>query len=380
MVEITYNGVFIDDNQDDKVNYSRLLSYLPYDKRKLKVKGESPIQIMEAVADIINGKPDIVFLDFRLDEDLASNNLSIAQAYKGGGIAQILREKSSDPLSKIYNDFPIVLISSESNIENLYDPEKTSHDLFDSCYKKEVLGDSLEHTKISKKIIALIEGYKVLNKYSLDLNIHKLLELSSNEENDDILNQQDLKQPLLGSEIPHVRARFILKNILRREGVLLSRYEIAARLGANIESLDNNILNILESCRYTGIFSQGWERWWSHLFEDKLIELVGFRPYSLTSEERIERINSHIGSSLQAAKSRWNDSNQEKSVFACTLCRQPTELKHSLSVYDSSIPKFIQKKRICFRCVKDCNYERNKIFIDDIDLRLVEEIMNMKRD
>lgn len=369
-----YKGLFIDDNLDDKNKYSQILNYLPYTTSNLVVEGLSPEQIMDLVNTIQQKSPDIVFLDFRLDEDLDSNNLSVNEAYKGGGIAQLVRERVSK-IEGLYQDHPIVLVSSENNLEHLYDPEKTTHDLFDSCYKKEELADDNNHKKISNKIIALIEGYKILNQQSIELDILKLFNIEKNEENDEILTQQELKQPLLSSEIPHVRARFILKNILRREGVLISKYEVAARLGADPESLDEIILSALNNCKYTGIFSEGWERWWSHLFEDFLTDNVGFRPYGMTSKDRIVKLNSKIGSTLKPAISRWNGSENEKAVFACTLCRQPTELKHSLSAYDPSIPKFVQKKRICFRCIKEESYENEKIFIDDNDKKFVMSVM-----
>lgn len=369
-----YKGLFIDDNVDDKNKYSQIFNYLPYKSSNLVVEGLPPEKIMDSVNTILKKSPDIVFLDFRLDEDLVSNNLSVNESYKGGGLAQILRERVSKN-EGVYQDHPIVLVSSENNLEHLYDPEKTTHDLFDSCYKKEELAKDNNHEKISKKTIALIEGYKILNQQSIDLDLVNLFNVERNEENDEVLNQQELKQPLLGSEIPHVRARFILKNVLRREGILISRYEVAARLGADPKSLDETILSALNNCKYTGIFSEGWERWWSHLFEDFLTNNVGFRPYSMTSKNRVEILNSKIGSTLQPATSRWNGLVDEKAVFACTLCRQPTELKHSLSVYDPSIPKFVQKKRICFKCIKDEALNRKKIFIDDNDKRFVSGIM-----
>ncbi len=370
----SYKGVFIDDNIDDKNKYSQIFNYLPYSTSNLVVEGLPPEKIMDLANTISQNSPDIVFLDFRLDEDLANNGLSVNEAYKGGGLAQILRERVSRNEGP-YQDHPIVLVSSENNLEHLYDPEKTTHDLFDSCYKKEELADDENHKKISKKIIALIEGYKILNHQAIEPDLSNLFNLDKNEENDEILNQQELKQPILSSDIPHVRARFILKNILRREGVLISRYELAARLGADPKSLDETILFALNNCKYTGIFSEGWERWWSHLFEDFLTENVGFRPYSMTSKERVEIVNSKIGSTLKPAISRWNASVDEKAVFACSLCRQPTELKHSLSVYDPSIPKFVQKKRICFKCIKNEALERKKIFIDDNDKKFVKSIM-----
>lgn len=371
-MSINYKGIFVDDNEIDKEIYKDIINSLNYKDEKIKVSGLSPLEIMETASKIIADKVSIVFLDFRLDDDLASNGLSINQGYKGGGLAQVLREKVN--ISKGDKDFPIVLISSEQNIQRLYDPEKTTHDLFDSCYSKEYISEMNNHEKLSKKLIALIKGYIILNNIDTDINLFECFSLIENEDNREVLYQQDVELPLKNSSLPHVRARFILKNIIRREGLLLSIHEIAAKMGTSVSELKDKHLEKISSCKYEGIFSYGWERWWSHLFEEFIVETVGHRPYNLTSKERIAIINEKFNFTLEPAKSRWNNKEDEKSVFACTLCRSPTEIKHSLSVYDSTTYKFIQKKRLCFFCIRNESYESKNIFIDEHDRKFLKTI------
>ena len=367
-----YKGVFVDDNKNDKDLYREILSLLPYEDEVIEVEGLSPSEIMETASEIINNKVDIVFLDFRLDDELAINSLSVKQAYKGGGLAQILREKVNSLEGE--KDFPVVLISSEQNIRRLYDPEKTTHDLFDSCYSKEYVSDDSNHIKLSNKLVALISGYGILNAADENINLFHFFALENNEDNKEVLFQQDIELPLRNSPVPHVRARFILSNIIRREGLLLSIHEIAARMGTCASELEDRHLEKIINYKYKGVFSHGWDRWWSHLFEDFIIGVVGHRPYNLTSSERIDIINRTFDFTLKPAKSKWNNSTDEKLVFACTLCRHPTEIKHSLSIYDSTKYKFIYKKRICFHCIKNESYENKGLFIDDSDKKFLKDI------
>ncbi len=369
-----FKGIFIDDNKVDLDIYSNLLSEITYSDFKINTKGLSPKGVTEIASDILTEEPDVLFLDFRLDEYLHANDLDANQGYKGGGLAQILREKiiSDDGVL----DFPIILLSAENNIENLYSPDKTSHDLFDSCYTKEHLGNDANHEKLLKKIVALIKGYKQLAAINNN-EILSIFDQNPDEDTNEIINKQEIKQPLLDSKVVHIQAKFILKNMMRREGVFLSRYEVMARMGSHPNHADEQIFTILESkgCKYNGIFSDGWERWWAHRFEDFLVETVGHRPYSQTAKERVTQINEKLSTKLVPAKSRWNNSEDEKVVFACSFCRNPTEIRHSLAVYDPYIPRFVQKKRLCNKCIQEHQYVTKKIMVDEADQKFIPSIL-----
>lgn len=370
-----FQGYFVDDNVEDLTTFSELLTELDYGENSLTVKGLNLVGESQLANIIVESNPDILFLDFRLDDNLQANNMSNDQGYKGGSLAQNIREKITSSNKKI-KDFPIVLVSAENNIENLYKPDKTAHDLFDCCYEKEYLYKRENHSKLTGKIIALINGYRALNNINQEnLDFKQLFGSNLDDEIKSILDQQEIRIPLNSSAIPHVKAKFILKNILRREGILLSIHEIAARLGAKPESIGSDVLSKLDNFKYCGVFYEGWERWWANSFDDFLVSLVGYRPFSLTAKERVEKINEKLGTSLIPAISRWTNTADEKIAFACIVCEQPTEIKNSLSVYDPSLLSFIQKKRICNSCIKS-GYERNGIIIDDHDEKFVKNIID----
>lgn len=371
-----YKGIFVDDCKADLDIYSSLISELESKNYKLEIEGMELGEITKISTNILKLSPDLVLLDFRLDEDLSSNNLNIDQSYRGGALAQLLREKAIANNTSV--DFPIVLLSAEDNIDKLYHPDKTSHDLFDCCYSKEDVAKEacLSKVKIFDKLIALIEGYRVLNtKRTQDEDILSIFSIECSDIKE-IVEQQDIYLPLVSAGASHIAAQFILKYILRREGILCSSREVSAKLGINEDQFNESVTQWLEdkNCKYKDIFSFGWKRWWAHRVEEAIEEAVGSRAFNMTAEERVEKLNQEVNLNLTPAKSSWTNQTNEKLLFACCLCRQPTEVKHSLSVYDPNIPKFVQKKRICWTCIRDDRY-KGKIEVDELEKRFIPNIL-----
>lgn len=380
-----FKGMFIDDNPEHSLVYSNILSLLEYpNQSKLLVSAEPVTEFSEMVKKVIDSNVDILFLDYRLDEILVDKCFDNSTSYKGGGLAQFLREKAStitgdSQPTYTFKDIPIVLISSEDNIQRLYEPEQTTHDLFDAVYSKRTIGLEIEQQKFSKKFFSLIVGYKRLAKYVNDNDTNVVLAIfklkDEDNEGQEIVKKQEIVKPLNKSTLAHVRARFLLKYILRREGVLLSKHELVARLGTTMESFDSmnsvKLTSELEDAKYEGIFAEGWERWWQHKIEDLFFRYEILRPYSLTAEERTSKINAIFDANLKPATSQYTGKTDEKVAFACTCCRKPTEVKHSLSVYDPQIPNFVIKKRVCFACLISNKFKGE---IEESEQRIFENL------
>lgn len=148
-----YHGFFVDDDINDET-YIKALS-----SSALSFKLEKPEELTSVAASIFNASPDIVALDYRLDE-----NYSECQAaqYRAGPLAQQLRDLAT---ANVQQDFPIVLVSAEGKIRHDYNPDATTHDLFDNIYPK-------EHAfQYRSELIGLIEGYKTLKECWSQTNI-----------------------------------------------------------------------------------------------------------------------------------------------------------------------------------------------------------------
>lgn len=363
-----YQGLFLDDREDQAI-------FAPY----LRVEGESGLttefqlvqhQALEEMAStILERHPDILALDYRLDD--AQDGVR----YKAGPLAQQLRDHASELPN---DDLPIVLLSHENIIQEQYGHDLTTHDLFDRVYAKEDLVTATHKQRIGKELLALIEGYKqIIDTLEDGARLIKLLGLSDDGQGAALLNNQELRgwQEL---KAPHLLAKKILRNIINRNGLLLDRFSLLARLGIakNSPHVDE-FITILEKANtsYLGIFHSGWKRWWSHR-----IEVFGELACSnelgnLTAKERVEYWNRLFDLKLVAAKSRWTDSDETFPSFACASCSYPTEKIHSVAAFDHT-PSFAERKRICWQCIATGEYEHIRLPPEDAEAYIVEKIKN----
>ncbi|MBO9441266.1 hypothetical protein J7363_04105 [Phaeobacter italicus] len=359
-------GFFIDDNAEDRIRIARLL-----EQKELPINGSfepvDPIKLRDA---ILAEKPDLVALDFRLDdEDLAENN------YKGGALAQIFREALLETPAL---DFPIVLVSTEENIKQIYSIDKTSHDLFDQKYMKGQLRDRVYRATCHREILSLAKGYK---------RIAAALEAGSGVGNLLSLDDDELEiVPLHGfatdlrncNSVTHVAARMLLRQLIERAGPLLSDKEVAARLGIATEraQLERTMAYMFDAgFGYEGVFGDGWPRIWRHRLEAWAKDLLKEPLTSLSGAERANRLTEAIGLQLQPAVSKWTNSSDELFAFACTTCREPTERRNSLSLYDKYLLPYSEKKRICFDCFIRGEMERfPQLAVDEGDIEVAEDI------
>lgn len=359
-------GFFVDDNAEDRSRVSRLLEQdeLPIDGRFEPV---DPIALRDA---ILAEAPDLVALDFRLDdEDLGNNN------YKGGALAQILREAV---LETPHQDFPIVLVSTEDNIKQIYSIDKTSHDLFDQKYMKGRLSDRGYRTTCHQELLSLAKGYKFIAK-QLDGNggIGSLLALAREELETVPLHglATDLRN---SNSVTHVVARMFLRQLIERSGPLLSHRDIAARLGiANEkEQVDKVMAYLMDNgMGYQGVFCDGWVRAWRHRLEIWSDELIGMPLTSIPGSERAAKLSGVLGIDLKPATSKWTGKSDELFAFACSICGDPTERRNSLSLYDKYLLQYSDKKRVCFDCyIRGEMDTRPQLSIDEGDLELADDI------
>lgn len=364
-------GFFVDDID---VIYAKLLS----------TTGEQGLNLIHlAVGDpvelankIFSGKPDIVAVDFRLDENLTL--ISSDKTYKGSVLAQLLRDKS---VADFTNDFPIVLVTSEEKMRNIYRPDKTAHDLFDRVYTKERAISTNYKKIIRKELLALCDGYHTLRDVFTN-NKDRLTIFSLPDEERSVVDHQELRTVICESSAPHHVAGFVLREIIDRNGILLSDNEVAARLGVSEVEADKFAQTLIdEDIIYKGIFHSGWRRWWAHRFDFWAETLFGSRPTHLTGIERVQLLKEKTGLDLKPARSTWfKRSSDERFAFACASCGKPAEVRHSLEAFDPRVPIFSQPRRICWDCIQTGKYEEMLLKVNDVDFDLIKRVKESRRD
>lgn len=249
---MAYKYLYIDDNSRE--NALGIITGLEKNDL-LKIDFENPKGTWEDERRMILSSKfkqyDGLILDLNLEE--MPNEAQIHSLYKGSSLAQEIRNLSKASQIK---EIPIILLSATINLEKYFD--KTNEDLFDLIISRDKLSEIF--IPIRQKLVSLCEGYKLIEKYKSDFNYSDLFRHDMNSE--DIRFVGEIKSVL---EYPiHTVSNFIIKNLMEQSGILISEEILATRLGIDIEKSGDweIILSELEDCKYEGVYSIGWIRWW----------------------------------------------------------------------------------------------------------------------
>lgn len=244
-------------------------------------KGNWENEIIDLEKEIANF--DGLLLDLRLDEKPNAEKLN--SKYSGTSVAQEIRTLIKNP-EKTVRDIPIVLISSQKNLDDFLD--STGKDLFDYFIKREELTID-EYPIVIKRLAAIAKGYEGLREKP---QISGVLGLDNLEFLDPRLT--DVMSEKCSQSI-HLFAGFLLKSFIIKGGPLIKESVLAARLGIDIAKSGDSwkvVLQSLEEAKYKGTFSEGWNRWWMSGVLKFWKETIQFKntPRDLTAERRVELI------------------------------------------------------------------------------------------
>ena len=362
---MTYKGIFVDDQE---LVYAETLSTPEH----LEFKAQDVVEVAVLARKIADESPIIVAIDYRLDE--APVGLQLDQTYKGSALAQHLRDASIEHPDQ---DFALVLVSAESKIKSLYRPDKTAHDLFDRVYVKEDINN--QRAAIRLELLSLCHGYEKLRAVGNKYDIIDLM--AGNDDDRSHVDAQEIRTKLAEAAAPHVAAR-ILFNLIDRPGPLLTTEFACAHLG--IDPGDGQtIMGVMRDAgiAYEGVFGDAWPRWWAHRLESWAQGIFKRRATGLPAADRAHMLSESVGKEFRPARSPWNESPNELISFACASCGRGTELRHSVAVFEPSLPRYIVRRRICWDCVQKDQYEAVEppLSIEDADKDLAEQVKGRDR-
>jgi hypothetical protein len=360
-----YQGIFIDAIEANK-RFADLMSIKG--PHGLRVTFQKPSELVTLAQEISATQPDLVALDYRLNDPRKKRPLG----YKAGPLAQQLRDQALETVSQ---DFPIILVSHQDDIKAFFE-NVTAHNLFDRCFSKEELGNGGSQ---SLQILSLVKGYKHLIKNWNKPERWSIFFGLTDQERVRVAYQAIRELDKL--KAPHQVARNILRYVIDRQGLLLDKDNVLAELGVAKEKRDvDALLEILkqEKLMYTGIFSEGWTRWWSHSLEDWEKNLCDEHLGNMTAKERVSCLNKKFGLKLSPAKSRWQGHTEAFFSFACDSCHQPTEEQYSVAAYDPlPLPyTFARAHYICWKCVETGEFKDNGLELDEGETFIVKKIQN----
>ncbi len=294
--------LYVEDNNPETIKQE--LSYV------FDVTSYDPTTFEHVIAHIRNHDIDLLLLDFRLTSKEA--------IYDAPTLAQTIRTQHE---TLNHKDLPIVLISTEENISGYYS-DYTSQDLFDFAITKKELLENVE--KYSTRFRELIRAYSKISVVNANPNLN-LLELLNVPEllragfNKRIL---ELLASDKNSSDVYMASDFILNHIVIPSGVLISEHILLARLGVSDKSEGwSKLKSKFEQYKYTGVFSESYDRWWFQGVEQWWLEISPDAPYlkSLKASEKKFILESELGeNNLKVAEK----SEHSSSDYFWTICSE----------------------------------------------------------
>lgn len=283
---MAYKYLYIDDN-DQEVAQGIITGLELYGELEIefqKPMGKWEDERARIISDSFK-QYDGLILDLNLEDYPNTNNEY--SLYKGSSLAQEIRNISK---SGEIREIPIILLSATINLEKYFD--KTNEDLFDIKISREDLVNIF--VPFRNKLIALSEGYQLINTCKSDENLNNLLK------HDLILEDSRFVGELKSiMDYPvHSISNFLLKNFLERDGILISEQLLSTRLGIDISRSKDwpSVLQALESSCYNGVFHEGWRRWWMSSidtwWQEKVDEPKSLR--GLKANERVEILKRNL--------------------------------------------------------------------------------------
>lgn len=258
---------------------------------------------------------DGLILDLRLDD--YQNEEGERADFRGTSLAQEIRTRQKEGEFK---PFPIILFSGNDKLEQSL--EQSGKDLFDICIDKGQINMN-SYDIFTPQLLALADGYKAIS--TSKLNLSDILKV-----NMEIVDERFISQLNdLNTSPAHVIAGFIINELIEKQGILIDEYILAARLGIDKNrSTDwKKVLESLSPAKYSGVFSNGWNRWWMYQVDEWWKSVINAESYlrSTSSKKRVEKIKLKLGLNNIFPAERIAKADSDEYWTVCLGYNQPLD-------------------------------------------------------
>lgn len=308
---ITY--LYID---DDFENAKRLSLQFKKKNNLDCVPQQRKVDFGEQISMIKNSNYSGVILDLRLSDKV--DDRGVNAPYHGTTLAQQIRTYQKEGSLK---SFPVILFSANDKLRESM--EKTDYNLFDYCISKDNNDDINIIEDYQSKLIAIAEAYNELeSKLSL-----KLLGIDES-----YLDERFVAElGLLCKQSKNVIVKFLITQVLEKQGVLINEDVLFARLGIDRSSTsEDNIITIknkLDEIKYKGILSKGWARWWApkleKLWEDRIDKETYLR--SVSASDRVAKFSAFFNMGDLPVQNKIEMAHSDRFWTVCKDSNKPLD-------------------------------------------------------
>ncbi len=262
-----------------------------------------------------------VILDLRLQEKAGLDG-NYAK-YSGAIIAHAIREMAKE---KTINEFPLVLFSGNYNLQQFFD--KTGEDAFDLRILKEELNNNSAFETLRLKLLALARGYDWINHLNRE-NPSRAVEQLMGFGYEALEERFRQRMETYINKPTHDIAAFIVRNLLEKEGLLISEQLLAARLGIEINASNDwpKLKLILNDFSYKGVFMEGWSRWWMYNIEHWWDEAIGegLRLQPTSASKRVDLLKGKLGLDGLVPANKIEKARSDQFWIICQGLKRPLD-------------------------------------------------------
>ncbi len=249
-----------------------------------------------------------LILDLRLSDKTKAK-------YRGTTLAQQIRTSQKEGKLK---SFPIILFSANDKLRESM--ESSDYNLFDYCFDKDDNDDDATIEANKAKLIAIANAYEASYSFaSLGIDKSYLDERLVYE-----LNR-------LRNQPKNVVVKFLITQVLEKQGALINEDVLFARLGIDKSRLEADKLllieNKLSAIKYNGVLSEGWVRWWAPKLEELWETEIDNGTYlrSTSAKHRVELFSKYLGVDQLPVQPKIEMANSDRFWTICKDSHLPLD-------------------------------------------------------
>ncbi len=361
-----YKVLYIDDETTERSQtYTDGLSTAG----KIEISITKPTIFEELLSELVEeqGSFDALILDLKLDGNQQGDRTA---TYTAPSLATGIRTKffNDDGFSR---EFPIFLISSTENLKKYFDPDTSSHDLFDFTFTKTDVGNRGKEYEVI--IESFIVAYQTIQEDKT--NFIKILGIyKKNQIIDRIFTTRFLNgEGTSASEI----SQYIFDEIILKSGVLIGEDTLAARFGVDYKKSDDwpKLLQTLTDVKYSGVFSNSIERWW---WDDVLNwwnhHFSGAPLIRLDAVERVKLIKEYFGFTNITDAKPIDKTTSTKFWTICQAFKKPLDPKDGFLVDGFQLYQWQDKRYLSLESILEREAKNQGLRIHPAEKERFEEI------
>ncbi len=291
----------------------------------VKVVSEEAKKWDEQVEFLLSEEYDGLLLDWRLGDVVK---------YDSEALAQHIRTLVNNGTLK--TDIPVVLCSANSNFQENFGRDDSSHNLFLTIYEKDMIANQAE--RVATEMNSLAEAFKLVQGEVIT-DAKTLLAVPQAITIDPRLEEETCS--LIEKRIPHNLVRFILKEVVEKPGPLINEDILASRLGIDMRKSQDwlKLLNEhLSTFSYKGILHDGWKRWWAEGLEHWWkSSITASNPKGRVAKQRVKLLIEKTGLTGLVAAEKQKLSYGTEFWVTCVITRLPLDPLDGLRVKPQTI-------------------------------------------